>query len=243
MTESGGAVKEVELETTVLGSEELKEKDCGVGAGVSSAENLSFRFIFTICGEAAAMLCGVDAGGATADGLIEGVKEKAESAEGVSEGGLEAKEKPEDPEPKGAVTPREKAEGAEVAFVVGTEKMKPDDDDDDTGAVTATLNGAAEEEAAGAEAAAEVRPRFGNVAGADGVKAAILGGWVAKEPCLGSLSPSKARVVEAETSCLTPGLRLSRANGQSNPSVDSISIMGAGGKVFSSVMWISCWLV
>lgn len=55
-------------------------------------------------------------------------------------------------------------------------------------------------------------------------------------PCLGSLSPSKVRVVEAETSCLTPGLRLSRANGQSNPSVDSINIMGAGGKVFSSAL-------
>lgn len=40
----------------------------------------------------------------------------------------------------------------------------------------------------------------------------------------------------AETSCLTPGLRLSSANGQSNPSVDSITIMGAGGKVFSSAL-------
>lgn len=53
-------------------------------------------------------------------------------------------------------------------------------------------------------------------------------------PGFGSLSPSKARVVGAETSCLTPGLRLSRANGQSSPSVDSISIVGTGGKVFSS---------
>lgn len=55
-------------------------------------------------------------------------------------------------------------------------------------------------------------------------------------PGLGSLSPSKARGVGGETSCLTPGLRLSRANGQSNPSVDSITIVGAGGKVFSSAL-------
>lgn len=175
---------------------------------------------------------------------MEGVKENAEGAEGVSEGGLEAKEKPEDPEPKGVGTPREKAEGAEVEHVDGTEKLKPDDDAaDDTGAVGTTLNGAAEEEAEGAggvEAAAEVRLMFGNVVGADGMEAAILGGWAAKEPGLGSLSPSKASTVGAETSCLTPGLRLSRAKGQSNPSVDSISITGAGGKVFSSVMWISC---
>lgn len=41
MAESGGAVKLLELDTTVLGSEEeLKEKDCGAGAGVSNAENL-----------------------------------------------------------------------------------------------------------------------------------------------------------------------------------------------------------
>lgn len=58
----------------------------------------------------------------------------------------------------------------------------------------------------------------------------------ALSPGLGSLSPSKERTVGAETSCLTPGLRLSRANGQSNPSVDSISIVGAGGKVFSSAV-------
>lgn len=38
MAESDGVVKLVELETTALGREELKEKDCG--AGVSNAENL-----------------------------------------------------------------------------------------------------------------------------------------------------------------------------------------------------------
>lgn len=53
-------------------------------------------------------------------------------------------------------------------------------------------------------------------------------------PGLGSLSPSRVRVAGADTSCLTPGLRLSSANGQSSPSVDSISITGTGGKVFSS---------
>lgn len=40
MVESAGAGKIVELGTTALGSEELKEKDCGDGAGVSNAENL-----------------------------------------------------------------------------------------------------------------------------------------------------------------------------------------------------------
>lgn len=244
MAESGGAVKLLELETTVLGSEALKERDCGDGAGVSTAENLSFRLSFTVGGEAVAMFWGVRAGAATADGLLEGAKENAEGAEGVSEGGLEPNEKLEDAEPKGVGAFREKADGAAVAHVVGTEKLKPDDDTaEDTGAAGTMLNGAADEEAAGAggvEAAAEVRLRFGNAAGADGMEAAILGGWVAKEPGLGSLSPSKARTVGAETRCLTPGLRLSKANGQSNPSVDSISITGAGGRVFSSVIWISC---
>lgn len=243
----------MELETTVLGRGELKEKDCA--AGVSSAENLSFRFSLTVCVEGAARLWGVGAGAgagaeagagaATGDGLIEGVKVNAEGAEGVSEGGLEAKEKLEDPEPKGVDSTREKTEEADAGHVVGTEKMN-DDADEETGAVGTMLNGAAEEEAAGAggmEAAVEVRPRLGNVAGADGMEAAVLGGWVAKEPGLGSLSPSRERVDGAETSCLTPGLRLSRANGQSSPSVDNMSIMGTGGKVFSSVMGISCWLV
>lgn len=55
-------------------------------------------------------------------------------------------------------------------------------------------------------------------------------------PGLGSLSPSVGSGIGGETSCLTPGFRFSRANGQSNPSVDSISIMGAGGKVFSSAL-------
>lgn len=267
MAAAAGAAKPLELDTTLLGREELKEKDCGAGVGVSNAENLSFRFDFTVSVEGVVILWGVGAGAgagveagvgvgagagagaATADGLMEGVlKENADGAEGVSEGGLEAKEKLEDPDPtdpKGVVPPRENTEGAEVAQVDGTEKVKPDDDDD-TGTVGTMLNGAAEEEAAGAggvEAAAEVRPRFANAAGVDGVEAAALGSWVAKEPGLGSLSPSKARGLGAETSCLTPGLRLRRANGQSNPSVDSISIVGTGGTVFSSVMWISCWLV
>lgn len=110
--------------------------------------------------------------------------ENAEGAEGVSEGGL-AKEKLEAPDPKGVVVARENtegADGADVAQVDGTEKVKLDDDDD-TGAVGAMLNGAAEAAGAGRmEAAAEVRPRFANAAGADVVEAAILGGWVAKEP-------------------------------------------------------------
>ena len=55
-------------------------------------------------------------------------------------------------------------------------------------------------------------------------------------PSLGSLSPSRGIRLGTETSCFTPGLRLSRANGQSKPSVDRISIVGAGGKVFSSAV-------
>lgn len=46
MAETEGAVKLPELDTTGLGRGELKEKDCD--AGVSSAENLSFRFSFTV---------------------------------------------------------------------------------------------------------------------------------------------------------------------------------------------------
>lgn len=147
---------------------------------------LSFRFSFTVGGEGAAMLWGVGTGATIAGGLMEGVKENAEGADGVSDGGLEAKEKPEDPDPKGVDPPRENTEGAEVAHVVGTEKLKPDDEaDDDGGAAGTMLNGAAAVEAAGGgagEAAAGVRPRFGNVAGADGMEAAYLGGGAAKEP-------------------------------------------------------------
>lgn len=107
------------------------------------------------------------------------LKEKAEGAEGVSEGGLEANGKP-----KVAGAPRVKAEGAEVEQVVGTEKVKPAADDD-TGALGTTLNGAVIDEVAGAgelETAAGVRPRLGNAAEADGMEAASLGGWVAKAP-------------------------------------------------------------
>lgn len=146
------------------------------------------------------------------DGLTEGVlKENAEGAEGVSEGGLGAKEKPEDPEPKGAFAPRENAEGAELTPVDDMEKEKPDvDDDDNEGAVGTMLKGAADEEAAGGggvKAATGVRERFGNAGGgADEMVATVLGGWVAKEPGLGSLSPSKARVVGGEISCFTPAM-------------------------------------
>lgn len=50
-----------------------------------------------------------------AAGFREGeLNEKAEEADGVSEGGLEAKEKLEDAEPKGPEPPRESVGGAEV---------------------------------------------------------------------------------------------------------------------------------
>lgn len=55
-------------------------------------------------------------------------------------------------------------------------------------------------------------------------------------PGLGSLSPSKDKSLGAETNCFTPGFKLSSANGQSNPCVDSSSIVGAGGKIFSSAI-------
>lgn len=116
-------------------------------------------------------------GAAAAAGLTEGVKENAEEA---SEGALEVKERPRDPEANGASTPMEKGGGAEVAHVVGTEKLKLDDGaTEDAGAAGATLNGAAKEDATGAagvEAAAGERPMVGNVARADGNEAGILGG-------------------------------------------------------------------
>lgn len=113
---------------------------------------------------------------------MEGVKEKAEGAEGVSEGGLDAKEKPEDAEPKGVDPPREKAGAA--ALVVGTEKLNDDEEDDDDTCPTpggTMLNGAADAEAVGAGAAA-AKPNFGNDAGAGAMEAELLVGCVAKEP-------------------------------------------------------------
>lgn len=109
------------------------------------------------------------------------VKENVESAEGMSEAGLEAKLKLEDPKPKGADPPGKKAEEVDVVPVDGTEKVKPDDD---TGAAGIMLNGAAEEEARGAavEAAAEERPRFGKDVGPDGMEAAVLVGLVTQDP-------------------------------------------------------------
>lgn len=198
-----------------------------------SVHYLSFRFNFTVGGEAATRLCRVEAAGATAGGLMEGVlMENAEGAEGVSEGGLEAKEKPKDPEPntpepkapepkapepkdpdpkapdpkapetkapepkapepkapdpkdpepKGVadVAPKENADVADVAMVLGTEKAKADEDDD-TGAALTKLNGAEEE--ATVEVAVDMRPRFENVEEAVGKEdGGGFGGWVDNEP-------------------------------------------------------------
>lgn len=144
------------------------------------------RFSLTVGGEALTRLWDVEAGAANAGGLMEGaLKENAEGAAGVSEGGLEVKEKVDDPEPKGADPPRENAEGVEVVEqVVGTEKVKLDVDDD-TGAAGTMLNGALEDEggrAGAVETAADVKPMFGNGTGAAETGAAILAGCVAKEP-------------------------------------------------------------
>lgn len=169
---------------------------------------------------------------ATVTGLVEGLeKENADSAEDVSETGLEAKEKLGAPEPKAEDTLSEKAEEADVEHVEGTEKVKPEDDRGATGALLKGAEGVAT--GVGAEG--------GNAAGADKIDGAF---WIiVAEPSLGNLSPSKDKGVEGDTNCFIPGLKLSRANGQSNPCVDSSSITGAGGKVFSSDMRISCWLV
>lgn len=225
-----GEVKLLEFETFVLGAEDMNENGCVAGVVVSSDENLSLRL--TLTAGVVATLWGVGAAGATVNGLVEGLaKENAERAEGVSETGLEAKEKLGTPEPLTVDALSEKAEGADVAHVEGTENVKPEDD---RGATGTLLKGAAEgTTGAGAEG--------GNAAGADGIDGAF---WnVVAEPSFGNLSPSKDKDVEGDTNCFIPGLKLSRANGQSNPCVDSSSITGAGGKVFSSDMRISCWFV
>lgn len=117
------------------------------------------------------------AGGTTVDGLMVEGSRNADCAEGVSEGGLEAKENPKDPEPKGA-----EAVVDESALV--TEKPNDDDDDDEEGtgalavAVGTTLKGPAE--AGRAAAATDERPRLGNAAGA--TEAALLGGCISNEP-------------------------------------------------------------
>lgn len=109
--------------------------------------------------------------------MIEGLlKVNAKGAEGMSGEGLEANEKLDNPELKVVDPPREKAEGAKVKPVVGTENMNADEDD--TGGAVTVLNGAVEEEAAlarGVIAAAEERLRFGNFAGPGGMEAAVLG--------------------------------------------------------------------
>lgn len=102
---------------------------------------LSFRFSFTVGGEGAAILwrdgSEAVAAGATVDGLIVEENRNADCAEGVSEGGLVAKENPKDPEPNGA-------EAVEDERALVTEK--PNDDDGGTGplAVGTTLKGPAE---------------------------------------------------------------------------------------------------
>lgn len=93
---------------------ELKEKgwEAGAAAGVSTARNLSLRFIFTagvvgsgvprstVMGEAVARRWGVGvkvgegSGVVSTTGGLGALKEKEEAAAGVSVRGLEAKEKP-----------------------------------------------------------------------------------------------------------------------------------------------------
>lgn len=144
----------------------------------------------TVMGEAVARRWGIGAGGAragaaSAGGLTVGaLKEKAEATEGVSEGGLEAKENPvEEPGTKAVGPPREKAEGAGAEEEEGKEKEKPEDDEveEGAGAGGAMVNGAGAGEAArGGGAADDEGQSGGNAAArADGREVA---GWGATEP-------------------------------------------------------------
>lgn len=118
------------------------------------------------------------AAGTTVVGLMVEGNRNADCAEGVSEGGLVAKEKPKDPEPKGA-----EAEAVADESALVTEKPNDEDDDEDdegTGAlaVGTTLKGPAE--AGRVAAATDERLRLGNTAGA--TEAALLGGCISNEP-------------------------------------------------------------
>lgn len=142
---------------------------------------LSFRFSFIVGAKgAAARLCGVGPGAGATAGFTVGAKEKAEGPEGVSEGGLEANEKPDAPETNAEDPPRLKAEVA--AAVVGTGKT------DEVDVVTTgmpvmgpMLKGDDEEEKEGAAgaggAAAEATLRLGKVAEDE-----LVGVFAAKEP-------------------------------------------------------------
>lgn len=155
---------------------------------------LSFRFSFTVGATgAAARLCGVGAGAevgagagaGAAAGFMVGAKENAEGPEGVSEGGLEANEKPDAPVTNAEDPPRVKAEGA--AAVVGTGKI---DEADVVAAamlvVGPMLKGDDEEEKEGAVGAGgvavEATPRLGKALGADVAEDELVGVFAAKEP-------------------------------------------------------------
>lgn len=201
-----GEVKLLELETIVLGADDMNEKGCGAGVVVSNDENLSLRL--TLTAGMVTTLGGVGAGGVgvTVNGLVEGLaKENADSVEGVSEIGLEAKEKLGATGGKAVDPLREKADGADGAHVEGTEKVKPEDV---RGATGMLLKGAAEE-------ATEAEDEDGNAAGAEAMDGVF---WTTvAEPSFGNLSPSKDMGMAGDTSCFVPGLKLSRANGQSSP--------------------------
>lgn len=148
---------------------------------------LSFRFSLTVGATgAAARLCGVGAGVRAGDDLIVGAKENAEGPEGASEGGLEAKEKPDAPDTNAEDPPRLKAEGA--ATVVGTGKTEEADVVASARApfVGAMPKGGEEEQKDGAVgaggAAAEATPRLGKPLGAEVVEDELVGAFAAKEP-------------------------------------------------------------
>lgn len=137
------------------------------------------------------------AAGATVDGLIVEEKRNADCAEGVSEGGLVAKENPKDPEPKGA-----EAEAVEDERALVTEKPNDDDGGGGTGplAVGTTLKGPAEAGRVGA--AADVRPRPGNAAGAEAIEAPLLDGATANEPAQRSFFSLWHHMFMKEETCL-----------------------------------------
>lgn len=125
------------------------------------------------------------AGAGAAAGLTVGAKENAEGPEGVSEGGLEANEKPAAPETNAEDPPRVKAEGAAAA--VGTGKMaEADVVTTGTLVVGPMLKGVEEEAKEGAVgaggAAVEATPRLGKALGAEVAKDELVGVFAAKEP-------------------------------------------------------------
>lgn len=171
---------------------ELKEKgwEAGAAAGVSTARNLSLRFIFTagvagsgvprstVIGEAVARRWGVGFGVGAGTGAISitgslgALTEKAEAAAGVSVRGLEEKEKLPEVAKAGlalkAVEPPRKKAGGAVEEEGGMENEKPDEEAGAGAAVNSETEAGEEAGGGGFGVVAKGRRSGGNAAGADG---------------------------------------------------------------------------